>query len=201
MDAPFAKTVRDGLTQYFKANWGTSTTKGCDWEAMKFEIRGLCVQTTYGVKCQLKKDVLNHEARLSDLEKCLLKQPQKMEDWQQARRVLLEDWRRLKIYVYKAYRQRLHAEGNKAGALLARLLKQHADHTPVTALVDGTGRSICMQVAINTVFRDHLGRLYALPGDGPPEVGTTFLNGVTLPQLTQDTKALLKDPIDWGEIQ
>ncbi|KAJ1110650.1 hypothetical protein NDU88_007998 [Pleurodeles waltl] len=39
------------------------------------------------------------------------------------------------------------------------------------------------------------------PGDGPPEVGKTFLNGVTLPQLTQDAKDLLEAPIDREKIQ
>ncbi|KAJ1165502.1 hypothetical protein NDU88_005929 [Pleurodeles waltl] len=80
---------------------------------MKVVIRGLCVQTTYGVKRQLEKDVLDHEARLQDLEKCILMQLQRMEAWQQARRVLLEDWRRLERYVYEVYRQHLHAEDNK----------------------------------------------------------------------------------------
>ncbi|KAJ1189970.1 hypothetical protein NDU88_006711 [Pleurodeles waltl] len=51
------------------------------------------------------------------------------------------------------------------------------------------------------MFRDHLDRLYALPGDGPLEMGTTFLNGVILPQLTQDAKALLEAPINREEIQ
>ncbi|KAJ1139655.1 hypothetical protein NDU88_006022 [Pleurodeles waltl] len=117
-DAPFVNAVRDGLVQYFEANWGTSTTRGCDWEAMKVVIRGICMQTTNGVRHQLEKDVLDIEARLRDLEKCLPTQPQKMEDWRQASRVPPGDWRCLERYVHKSYRQRLHAEGDKAGASL-----------------------------------------------------------------------------------
>ncbi|KAJ1189728.1 hypothetical protein NDU88_006470 [Pleurodeles waltl] len=51
------------------------------------------------------------------------------------------------------------------------------------------------------MFRDHLDRLYALPGDGPLEVGTTFLNGVILPQLVQAAKAQLEAPLDQEEMQ
>ncbi|KAJ1157587.1 hypothetical protein NDU88_010293 [Pleurodeles waltl] len=54
--------------------------------------------------------------------------------------LVLEDWRRLKRYVYRARRQRLHVEDDKAGVLLTHLLKQNADHAPVTALVDVAGR-------------------------------------------------------------
>ncbi|KAJ1092976.1 hypothetical protein NDU88_006086 [Pleurodeles waltl] len=89
MDAPFTKAVRDELAQYFEVNWGTSTTRDCDWEAMKVVIRGLCVQATYGVRCQLEKDILDHEARLRDLEKCLLMQLQKMEEWRFCKSYLL----------------------------------------------------------------------------------------------------------------
>ncbi|KAJ1210338.1 hypothetical protein NDU88_005704 [Pleurodeles waltl] len=102
-DALTGKAVRDRLAQYFESNWGTSTTRRCVWEAMKVVIRCLCVQTTYGVRRQLEKDVLDHEAMLQDLEKCLLTQPQRMEECRQARRVLLEDLRRLERYVYKAF--------------------------------------------------------------------------------------------------
>ncbi|KAJ1125450.1 hypothetical protein NDU88_003882 [Pleurodeles waltl] len=91
-DTLFDKAVRDGQVQYIKANWETSTTSRCDCEAMKVVIRGLCVQTTYGVRRHLEKDVLDHEAMLRDLEKCLLTQPQRKEEWRQARQVLLEDW-------------------------------------------------------------------------------------------------------------
>ncbi|KAJ1216809.1 hypothetical protein NDU88_004408 [Pleurodeles waltl] len=67
MDAPLEEAVRDGLTQYFDANWEMSMISSCDWEAMKVVIRGLCMQTTYGVRHQLKKDVLDHEAKLQEM--------------------------------------------------------------------------------------------------------------------------------------
>ncbi|KAJ1155991.1 hypothetical protein NDU88_008716 [Pleurodeles waltl] len=92
-DALFEGAVWDRLTQYFDANWGTSTTRGFDWEVMKVVTRGLCMQTTYGVRCQLEKDVLDHEAKLGDLKKCLPTQLQRMEEWRQAQRSLLDDWR------------------------------------------------------------------------------------------------------------
>ncbi|KAJ1213549.1 hypothetical protein NDU88_001183 [Pleurodeles waltl] len=88
-DAPFEKAVWDGLTQYFNTNWGTSTTGACDWEVMKVVIMGLCMQTTDDVRCQLEKDILDHEAKLRDLKKCLPTQPQRMEEYPQARRLIL----------------------------------------------------------------------------------------------------------------
>ncbi|KAJ1143312.1 hypothetical protein NDU88_009622 [Pleurodeles waltl] len=65
-DAPFEEVIRDALTQHLDANWGPSTTRGCDWEAMKVVIRGLCMQTTYSVGRQLEKDVRDHKAKLRD---------------------------------------------------------------------------------------------------------------------------------------
>ncbi|KAJ1173427.1 hypothetical protein NDU88_005262 [Pleurodeles waltl] len=59
---------------------------------MKVVIRGLCMQTTYGVWHQLEQDVLDHEAKLRDSEKCLPTQPQRMEEWRQTRQLLLDDW-------------------------------------------------------------------------------------------------------------
>ncbi|KAJ1195236.1 hypothetical protein NDU88_004517 [Pleurodeles waltl] len=158
MDAPFREAVQDGLTQYFDANWGTSTTRRCDCEAMKVVIRGLCMQTTYGVRRQLEKDVLDHKAKLSDLDK--MPSTATAENGRMAADSTVVT-RRLERYVYKAYRQRLHAEGDKASAFLLRMFKQHADRMPVTALVDVTGRTVCTQVAVNTVFRDPLDKLCA----------------------------------------
>ncbi|KAJ1144528.1 hypothetical protein NDU88_010826 [Pleurodeles waltl] len=96
----------------------------------------------------LQKDFFGDDAKLRDLEKSLPMQPQWVEEWQQTRRALLDDWRRLERHVYRAYHHRLHAEGDKAGVLLASLLKQHSDHKPVTALVDVTVKRVCSQIAI-----------------------------------------------------
>ncbi|KAJ1219060.1 hypothetical protein NDU88_006631 [Pleurodeles waltl] len=94
-DAPFEGAVRDRLMQYFDINWGTSTTRGCDCEAKKVVIRGLCMQTTYSVRHQCEKDVLDHIVKLRDQEKCLPTQPHRMEESRQTRWSLLDDWRRL----------------------------------------------------------------------------------------------------------
>ncbi|KAJ1127407.1 hypothetical protein NDU88_005809 [Pleurodeles waltl] len=164
-------------------------TRGCDWVAIKVVIRGLCMQTIYSVRRQLEKDVLDHEAKLRVLEKCLPTQPQRMEERRQAQRS------------NKPYHQCLHAMGDKAAKLLACLLKQHVDHMPATAPIYVAGRRVCTQVAINKVFQDHLDKLYALPRCDPLEAGMTFLDRLPLPRLTRTARALLDAHLDWEEIQ
>ncbi|KAJ1097139.1 hypothetical protein NDU88_002266 [Pleurodeles waltl] len=102
-DPLFETMVRDSLTHKCDENWGMLGSRACDWEAIKVVLRGICPKTTYGVKRQLEDDLSHQETKSSALEQNLPTQPQKIKDWQKARRASLEDWSRLEKQVYTAH--------------------------------------------------------------------------------------------------
>ncbi|KAJ1165425.1 hypothetical protein NDU88_005853 [Pleurodeles waltl] len=121
---------------------------------MRVVLRGVCLKTTYGVRKQYEGDLSHQEAKPSALEKVLPTQPQKLGDWQQACRYLLNDWRRLEKHDYMAYHNKLHAESDTTRTMLARLLRQQAAREQYTALMDKRGMRTYAQADINEVLRE-----------------------------------------------
>ncbi|KAJ1187626.1 hypothetical protein NDU88_004401 [Pleurodeles waltl] len=159
-----------------------SGTRACDWEALKVVLRGLCLRATYGVKRQLENDVSKHENTLSELEHCLPVQLLRVEEWQQTRRALLDDWR----HVEKHHQQRRQAEGDKAGALFGRLIKQHYERMLITALVDAANGGFSDWAVAEEVRMKHVRKDEALLDD-LVALAQMLHNLRTVPDSSSDT--------------
>ncbi|KAJ1152812.1 hypothetical protein NDU88_005587 [Pleurodeles waltl] len=160
---------------------------------MKVILRGVCLKTTYGIRKQLG-------AKLSALEKILPAQPQKLKDWQQARRDLPNDQCRLKKNVDTAYHHRLNAEVDTTQVMLLWLLRQQAARVPVTKLMNERGNQLYTQADINKVFRAQLGRLYTTHMEVMKDNGAVRLVDIAVPKLGEVQRALLEKPISQEEI-
>ncbi|KAJ1155004.1 hypothetical protein NDU88_007741 [Pleurodeles waltl] len=113
-----------------------------DWEAKKSVVRGVCLKTKYGVHQQLERDIQILKRDLGDIKKDIPSMPERLEEWYNARRSLLDNYCRLEKHLYSSYPQRLHVESDTTGAMLARLVKQEDFHSPIPMMTDVSGQLV-----------------------------------------------------------
>ncbi|KAJ1185035.1 hypothetical protein NDU88_001831 [Pleurodeles waltl] len=147
---------------------------------MKVVLQGICIKISYVVRRQLERI---HELKMWKLEAILSACPQKMLDWHAGKTEILEGWHRLKKHTCVAYRQRLHMEGNKSGAMLTRLVKRESAESPILTLHSEAVALVCMQKVINGVFGAYLRNAYSEKLHPSPDDLRGFLTEIQLPCL------------------
>ncbi|KAJ1178079.1 hypothetical protein NDU88_003328 [Pleurodeles waltl] len=68
-DLEYKKDLQDVLVGYFHTNWGTAGTRGLEWEALKFVIRGESLSKTYGIRQHLDRELTRQEEVLATLQR------------------------------------------------------------------------------------------------------------------------------------
>ncbi|XP_030074184.1 cilia- and flagella-associated protein 251 [Microcaecilia unicolor] len=171
------------------------------WEAAKAVLQGEIISHVHYVRItrdrqilRLSKQLCHARMRFGDTHAADDKQ--QVLDLQSALNELLHR-RARKSHIY--YRYMLYKHGNKAGKLLAKLLKQKGGTNHILAL-RGTGgglktadRDIC------NIFQTFYKNLYA-----PPEeeglVSQMYLTNLNLPRLTQREREQLNQPFTEEEV-
>ncbi|KAJ1178795.1 hypothetical protein NDU88_004037 [Pleurodeles waltl] len=167
---------------------------------MKSVLRGVCIKTSHGVRQQLKKDIRTLENNLGGIEQELPTQHDRLGDWTETQKQLLDAWVRMEKYLYMAHRQRFHAEGNKTRAMLTRLVRQETLHTPILSITDARGQTVYSQEAIKDVFHLHRSTCYAPPPSINIRDTDAYLTRVTLPVLSSEARKTLDHPLTKEEL-
>ncbi|KAJ1179291.1 hypothetical protein NDU88_004525 [Pleurodeles waltl] len=116
-----------------------------------------------GVRKTLVRELKQVEDQLGILEKESMSQPPKAQQLQEARDKLAQLSKRLRKFDYAKYMERAHSEGDRAGTLLARLIKEELSPTPILHINTPQQDNITTQLEINTAFRDYYTALYSAP--------------------------------------
>ncbi|KAJ1105444.1 hypothetical protein NDU88_002850 [Pleurodeles waltl] len=77
-------------------------------------------------------------------------------------------------------------EGDRAGHMLARLIKQEKYSQPILAVRDRLGQEVYAWQAINEVFVEHLRGVYTLPSGASGPTIMTYFEALPLPRLDGD---------------
>ncbi|KAJ1185927.1 hypothetical protein NDU88_002713 [Pleurodeles waltl] len=154
-----------------------------------------------GVWTVILKEIIRVEDSLGPLEKKVVAQTQSAQRLQEARAEHTELLERLKKVDYAKYREHMHNEGDKAGALLARLIKDEPSPTPILHINTPQQTSVNTQMEMNEAFCDHYRTLYSAPLVLDPVHLGAFLSDITLPTLAYEAKQILGAQISQGEIQ
>ncbi|KAJ1125367.1 hypothetical protein NDU88_003799 [Pleurodeles waltl] len=155
---------------------------------MKSVVRGISLKMTYGVCQQLDKDIQVPKNELRDIEKALPSQPERLMEWNNACRSLLDAWSRLEKHLYMAYYQRLQAKGDKTGAKLGRLIKRKNSHAPILMMTADSGQLVYMQKAISDVFWTYPSLYYTSPLLLGVDVIVDYLFRVPPPTIFPNTR-------------
>ena len=81
----------------------------------------------------------------------------------QQRQKHMEPSTHLAQHDYKIYAAAQHAEGDRAGRLLAKLISAERSHKVLTAIRHSLRHTVFRQADINQVFTDYYAALYAAP--------------------------------------
>lgn len=111
---------------------------------------------------------------------------------------LLEE---LPLVDYAAYVQRQHKAANRAGPLLAKLIRDTPQNTPIMEITTLDGTVVSTQLEINDAFQDYYQALYDTPRVISPMEYDSFFEGVRLPQLLEEQKEELRKPSTVMEIK
>ncbi|KAJ1193947.1 hypothetical protein NDU88_003242 [Pleurodeles waltl] len=114
-DPEYKQDLQGVLNGYFSANWGTATTRGIEWEALKIVIRGESLSKTYGIRKRLDRELTQQEDVLTALERQVHNGDASESDCLEVRGRIVDLWDRLDNYVHRNYRQRLFREGDRSG--------------------------------------------------------------------------------------
>ncbi|KAJ1192366.1 hypothetical protein NDU88_001676 [Pleurodeles waltl] len=167
---------------------------------MKVVLRGAWIETSFGARRQLERDIQCQEKELGNIEVELSTTLGRLPDWRTVWTELLNTCCWLEKHTYMAYRQWLHAEGNKTGSMLARLVWSERLVSLVLSMRSRAGKLVCTQRLINRVFSDHLREAYI--EHLCPSLGDQgdFLVDVPLPSLAPGIREALEDMLTREEV-
>ncbi|KAJ1213743.1 hypothetical protein NDU88_001374 [Pleurodeles waltl] len=118
---------------------------------------------TVGARATIAKDLACVEASLSQLETDAALNASQALKLQAAHDNYAELRERVHVVIYRSYRQKTQSEGDKAGTLLARMIKDAPVATPILYILTPRLTSANTQKDINTAFCDFYTDLYSAP--------------------------------------
>ena len=98
-------------------------------------------------------------------------------------------------------RHKYFEEGDKAGRLLARYIRQRENESIILGVADGNGIVRSDSTLINGIFRDFYSNLYKSELHADPQEISSFLASLDLPSLSDEQCAGLDRPITLEEIK
>ena len=202
MDETFKESLRAQISLYIETNLPTAPSAGIAWEALKAFLRGHIIQHASFKK---KENV----AKLRELENKIgiAEENFKVNTSPENLNILTKlkyDFnviitQKAEFALFRA-RQKYFEEGDKAGRLLARYIKQREAMSAIPAIRDSEGRLISDPKRINSAFRGFYNHLYTSESIAEQEEITSFLADLDLPKLSMNQIKRLDLPITVGEI-
>ncbi|KAJ1164111.1 hypothetical protein NDU88_004557 [Pleurodeles waltl] len=154
-------STRGGAKRF--TNWGTATTRGVKWGALKVVIRGESLSKTYGIRKRLDQEVARQEKVLTALQHQIDNGYSSESACLEVGGRIVELWDRLDSYVRRNYRQQLYRKGDRSGHVLAWLLRPKRPVPIIQMLRGPSGELILGQLRVNSHLREHLQALYTAP--------------------------------------
>ncbi|KAJ1154853.1 hypothetical protein NDU88_007596 [Pleurodeles waltl] len=182
-DLEHRRYIQEALTGYFGGNWTIAQSRCIEWEALKVIIRAESLTKTYGIRKKPDQELAQQEDALVVLQ-CQIDNGDALEAKSQVvRDRIVALWSRLDRYVRKDFRHRLHCEGDRAGRLLAWLLRREHPIPLILSLRGPTGDRILGQTWVNAHLSEHLKAIYSSPQCDVGSQICEYLDGLRLPQM------------------
>lgn len=181
-----------------------SASQGMVWDSLKVFLRGILLQNITRVKRQSREkgDQIRKEVR--DLEKQYVADPSpgKQQLWvekqQEYKMDMLKNTENKRLF----QRQRHFGEGEKVGRMLALLADTNSPSSTIAAIRTSSGTATSDPLMVKKVFFEYYSNLYKSQQQ-QLEVREieNFLEGVSLPHLSESERASLDSPITFEEVQ
>ena len=202
LDETFKESLRSQIKLYIETNLPTAPSAGTAWEALKAFLRGHIIQ-----HASFKKR--ENAAKLHELEQKIGVAETTFRDNMSSENLmsltkLKYDFnvimtQKAEFSLFRA-RQKYFEEGDKAGRLLARYIKQREAMCAIPAIRSGEGHLVSDPKRINQAFKDFYSHLYTSESHVDQGDIASFLSTLDLPKLSEEQVARLDLPITLGEI-
>lgn len=186
-DQVFRTTLADATKNYFRENADTAGSCQIEWDAFKTVIRGVAITTKVGARNALIKSISELEEQLGELEKNTTEHDTQRNALQDANIKYVELLEELRVLDYTLYTQN-HTTADRAGPLLAHLIKDSPNPTPILEVKTVEGLNVDTQLKINATFQKYYQTLYESLGEPDYMKYDLFFHRVQLPQLLDDYK-------------
>ena len=104
-------TVQTELHDYLEGNWGKTSTRSNEWEALKAVIREKCIGLTIGVRKILSRDLQKWEKELTTIQVRVAGGTNPLTEQKEILQKVVQTRDKLEKYTLQSYRQLLHREG------------------------------------------------------------------------------------------
>ncbi|KAJ1118887.1 hypothetical protein NDU88_007074 [Pleurodeles waltl] len=201
IDPPYHAELAKCLSDYFALNKNTTTARTTEWDAHKVVIRGHCLAASLGVKRMLNRELLEIESKMRKVETEATTSVTSLETLNSLKSDYKEADARLSRHDYRHFKAPQHAEGNRSGKLLAWLVRQPLQSSPIGAIRTHSGEVINAQAGINKSFHTYYRSLYQ-PTNPPNEQQLSELLSLILQNINIiDSAATLDGPITSEELR
>lgn len=181
----FRDAISTAITHYFRENAHTASTRQLEWDAFKTVIRGTAISWRAGVRSSIVKRLAEVEDCMGRLEQEAVTSEAHKKELQEAQITHAELLEELRTVDYRLYIQKQHAEADRAGPLLARIIKDMPVSTPVTQINTPDGDIARTQLAINNAFKQYYTDLYKAPEECGEEAYDSFFEELQFQQLEE----------------
>ncbi|KAJ1105588.1 hypothetical protein NDU88_002993 [Pleurodeles waltl] len=171
-----------------------------EWDAFKATLRGHCMGLSCSIRRQLDQEVSTVERRLLQHESEAIQNPGTLFELQAFRKTHSELLKCLKCLNYAAQLANTHAKANRAGTLLAQLIRQDTLHNTVMSFQTSTDGLLCTQDSIHAAFYAHYESLYDAVSHLPLNEINQFLTELPLPKITAQQCSELDGPLLLAEV-
>ncbi|KAJ1087633.1 hypothetical protein NDU88_000800 [Pleurodeles waltl] len=118
-------------------------------------ICGTSIALPEGARSKVEREPSKIEDQLNALEKVAAANTEASHTLQAAHITHADLLESLRYTDYCTYTQKTHAEADKSGSLLARLIRPPISPTPILTVNDPSQEVITIQIGINDAFKDY----------------------------------------------
>ena len=202
LDPCFKESLRVQINLYLETNLASAPSAGVAWEALKAFIRGHIIQhASFKKKTNITKQ-LDLERRIATAEGAF-KQDMSPSNLTNLTRLKYELnsilTQKAEFSLFRA-RQKYFEDGDKAGRMLARYIKQREALSNIPAVRAEDGALMFDSKDINRTFRDFYASLYSSELQADQQEIHLYLTSLGLPTLSVEQVDLLEAPITKEEI-
>ncbi|KAJ1112927.1 hypothetical protein NDU88_001188 [Pleurodeles waltl] len=145
-DPEYKQDLKGGQMCYSITNWGTATSQGVEWDALKLGIRGESLSKTCGIRKCLDQELTRQEDVLTALQRQIDNGDVPESACLEVHGRIVELWDRLDSYVSRNYRQRLDWAEDRSRCMLAWLLWRERPVLIIQMLCGPSGELILGQL-------------------------------------------------------
>ena len=198
----FVEYMEMQIEQFLLINDNDDTNPSILWETLKAYVRGAAISYCSARKKEALKNQIDLEKQLSDLDKQLKDNPSRvLRDKTEATRSALNQLLTQKAEASIFYsRHRLFEMGDKPGRLLARLAAGRQNYNSISALKDDSGQSHYETTALTEIMKNYYEKLYAPDSSSNADSMLNFLEGLSLPSLSDADRNILGKSITPEEV-